>query len=221
MEIIHSKSAVEAQVAPKRAKLPFLEGTKPPVAFHTVEPEDSFLSATIEELTSFVVQKLRPCVRDVFAPGFRPEAYFFILDAKTLLEGSIILVNIVDADYQEDSESDVDGLEDDDVHSRRLRLAGEKVEIPYGKMSLTKPYLFGENGVEDAQEQGEGKFKINAVRVGLAFGAKWAQTIERTSCDVDVLKMKCAKDGVYWQAEFQGAHPPPMKERAGMKELER
>ena len=59
------------------------------------------------------------------------------------------------------------------------------------------------------------------VRVCLAFGAKWAQTIERTSCDIDVLKMNSAKDGVYWQAEFKGADPPPMEERAGMKELRR
>ena len=61
----------------------------------------------------------------------------------------MILVNIVDADYQEDSESDVEGLEEDDVDSRRLRLAGEKVEIPYGKKSLTKAHLFGgDDGVE-------------------------------------------------------------------------
>ena len=200
MEIIRSRSAVETQLATHRATLPFLEGTKPPVALPVVEPEDSFLDATIEELASFVVQKLDQ--GGIFAPETRPEQHFFILDAKTLLEGSIILVNISDANYQEDSDSEIEEMDQEDGDDvRRFRLAGEKVGMRYGKMR-------------------KGNDKISAVRIGLAIGAKWAETLEQTSCDIDGFKMECAKDGAFWETEYRGKSPPPIEERAGMKEVQ-
>ena len=221
LEVIPSKSGVEAQISSHRATLPFLEGTKPPVTLPTVKPEDSFLGATIEELTAFVVQKLRPKYDDVFPPEYLSEAHFFILDAKTFREGSMILVNIRDADYDEESESEVE--EDDDESTRRMRLAGEMVKMKFGKKSLTKAYLFGQQGdvqdEEEENEESEGKFKINAVRIGLAIIGYWAQTIERTSCDIDVMKMGCANDGVYWGPSFRGQDLPPMEERPGMNKL--
>ena len=215
LEIIHSKSGVEAQLAGHRATLPFLEGTKPPVTFPPVDLEDSFFGATIEKLTAFVVQKLRPRAKDVFPPDYLPNAHFFIIDAKTLHEGSMILIQIHDANLDEDSESDVS--EDSDEGTQRFRLAGEKVELKFGKQSLTKAHLLGQQGGVENRET-KGKFKINAVRIGSAIIGHWTQTIEITSCDIDVLKISCANDGAYWGPEYQGKDPPPMAERAGMNE---
>ncbi|MCJ1327286.1 hypothetical protein MMC10_003954 [Thelotrema lepadinum] len=165
LEIIHSKSGVEAQLAGHRATLPFLEGTKPPVTFPPVDLEDSFFGATIEKLTAFVVQKLRPRAKDVFPPDYLPNAHFFIIDAKTLHEGSMILIQIHDANLDEDSESDVS--EDSDEGTQRFRLAGEKVELKFGKQSLTKAHLLGQQGGVENRET-KGKFKINAVRIARA-----------------------------------------------------
>ena len=221
MEIVHSKNSVEAQITAHRTTLPVLEGTKPPVTFPAVEPENSFLNATMEELASFVTRKLRPLDRDVFPPDYLSETHFFILDTESLRDGSMTLVNMVDADYEDDDDSDVEDLDDQYESTQRLRLAGEKVGVPFGKKSLTKAYLFGEeNGVEDNEEKREGKFKINLLRIGLGIGREWAETIERSSCDIDVLKAGCANDGVYWGPNFRGKDPPPMEERAAVKELE-
>ena len=142
LEVIPCKSGIETQVASHRATLPFLEGTKPPVTPPTVKSEDSFLGATTEELTAFVVQKLRPDDDDVFPPGYLSDAHFFIIDAKTLCEGSMILVNIRDADFDEWSESDIE--EDNNKSTQRMRLAGEMIEMKFGKKSLPKAYLFGQ-----------------------------------------------------------------------------
>ena len=218
LEVIPSKSGVEAQLAKHRATLPFLEGTKPPVTLSISGPEDSFVGATIDQLAAFVMQKLYPSEDDVFTPSYRSETHFFIIDENTLRDGSMILVKLNDAEFDEYSESEVE--EDGYESTERLRLAGEKVEMKFGKKSLTKAYLFGQqDGADDSEADEEGKFKMNTIRIGSAIAGLWTRTIEHTSCDMDVLKMSCANDGTFWGDQFDGKDPPPMEERAGMHQL--
>ena len=59
--------------------------------------------------------------------------------------------------------------------------------------------------------------KVNSARVGFD-QCIWAETIEKTSFNVDSLHEDAAKDGVYWAEDYTGREPPPMIERAGVGE---
>ncbi|MCJ1331153.1 hypothetical protein MMC10_007840 [Thelotrema lepadinum] len=215
MEIISSRSGIEAQLAAHRIMLPFLEGSKPPFTLPAEPVENSFLNATIEELAAFVMQKLHKPQDDVFSSDDEVDSHFFILDEETVREGSIIMVHLMSLDDgDEDSEDNIEeSSESSDQWSQRLRLAGEKVKMPKGKKVLTKACLFNE------KTEREGKVKFNVVRIGMADGSGWAQAVENASFDIDVLKMKCAKDGVYWGPEFCGQDPPLKEERYGMGQV--
>ena len=209
MEIVRSRSGVEAQLARHQATLPFLEGTKPPVTLSTataaLEPEDSFLDATIDELASLFWQKLRLPERSIFKRRGGSEACFFVLDEKMAREGSIILVSMQQACDDEEVERD-----ENDEYTQRRRLAGEMVGIPYGTKLLSTSYVLGG---EYTGKKDNRKFQIDAVRVGVGSGCKWADTIEGWHIHIDDLKYGCSKDGVYWGCEFDGKDPPPMEER--------
>ena len=56
------------------------------------------------------------------------------------------------------------------------------------------------------------------IRVGLD-AAVVAQTLEWTSVDMGVVRSMLAKDGVFWRVSIDGADPPPMKERVGIKAI--
>ena len=180
--------------------------------------EDTFFNATIEELAAFVVQKLHGAEDDVFSPHDQFDSHFFILDVETVREGSMILVSMEDVDDdEEDSEGFDDEFDNSDEMEQRRRLAGEKVGMGrLGKKKVTKASLL--NGVGDEKRR-RGSYNIHAVRVGLAIGSTWAQTIEVTSFDVNGLKMGCGQDGVYWGCDHcEEEEPPPMEERCGMRE---
>ena len=221
MEIVPSRSGVAEQVTAHRVRLPFLEGSKPPFKLAAAKsPEDSFFNATIEELGAFVVKDLERHNEDVFGTDDRPDSHFFILDEETVREGSMIIVSFMrlngrydDEDSESDKEEDIDS---GDEHGQRLRLAGEKVKMKNGKKIVATAHLFNEE-----KDKTKGFIKFNVLRMGIAHGSTWAECIEKTGKDlIDVLKMSCAKDGVYWGDGFEGTDPPPTEERCGMSKTE-
>ena len=216
-----SRSRVAEQVAAHRATLPFLEGSKPPFKLAAAKsPEDSFFNATIKELAAFVLKTLEGHSEDVFGTDDRLDSHFFIFDEETVREGSMIIVSftrLVERDDEEDSESDEEEVIDShDVHGQRSRLAAEKVGMKEGKKIVAKADLFNED-----KGSTEGFIKFTVLRMGIAHGSTWAECMEKTGKDlINVLRMSCSKDGVYWGDGFEGTDPPPMEERCGMSRTE-
>ena len=188
------------QLASLRSMKPYICGTKPPVSFNPLNPseeagaraKDSFIDASLDEIAAFVKSTFGP------VPEIMNAEYFIVVDAETVRDGTVILVEIKDAELAAEVAESYNGSEpEDDSESWALM---EPI-VSRRERAMRRSH------VENAPD-------IEALRLGMAFCVDVMPWMEQNRDDMWGMRHHhTALDGAFWGFEFMGKDPPLMKDR--------